>query len=114
MKKKTIKVPLYCADLILYKCSDISEMESKYDLVGLHGYEAVSFKHPRKDGYSRYIIAFDEDPTINTIAHESLHVVSDLFEDHCIKMDLNNQEPQCYLLGWVTEQCCKFLNKKPC
>lgn len=112
MKRKTVSVPLYNADLILYKCADISELENKYDLVDLHGYEAVSFKHPRKDGYARYIIAFGENPTNNTIAHESLHAVSDLFDDHCIKMDLNNQEPQCYLLGWVVEQCHKFLDSK--
>lgn len=39
----------------------------------------------------------------DTIAHESVHAAMDIFDDvHC-DVDVNNQEPFAYLVGWIAD-----------
>ena len=53
----------------------------------------------------------DETTLIETIAHESLHLTSFLFLRKGIKPDLNNDEPQAYLLGWLVGEIYKVYLK---
>lgn len=46
--------------------------------------------------------ATSEEELLNTIAHESLHVVSHICGKYDISMD---SEESCYLLGWIVEKC---------
>lgn len=46
--------------------------------------------------------ATSEEELLNTIAHESLHVVSHICGMYNISMD--SEEP-CYLLGWIVGKC---------
>ena len=104
MRTKKIKIPLYSGSLILHKCKDLKEIEKKYNLTDCSDCDALAIKLG-----SKYIIAFSDTINPNIIAHESLHVVSDIFLNIGAVMDLKNQELQCYLIGWVVEQCHKFL-----
>lgn len=45
------------------------------------------------------------------IAHEALHIVGYIFSSIKCKMDLDNDEPQCYLLGWVVDEVYKAIAK---
>jgi hypothetical protein len=46
--------------------------------------------------------------THNTIAHEIYHAVPKLTADR----DINDEEAQAWLCGWLTEQVYKFIDKK--
>lgn len=105
MRRKRIKIPIYSGNLILYKCDNLKDIEKKYNLADCSDCDAITM-HINGD----YIVAFTDKISPGIIAHESLHVVSDLFGDIVATLDINNQEPQCYLLGWVVDQCHKFLD----
>lgn len=53
-----------------------------------------------------------EFPTPGIIAHESKHIVNHIFEDVCQRLDLYNDEAECYLLGWVVDRIHEFINQK--
>jgi hypothetical protein len=53
----------------------------------------------------------DETTLIETIAHESLHLTSFLFIRKGIKPDVDNDEPQAYLLGWLVGEIYKVYLK---
>lgn len=110
MKIKKIKIPLYSGTVKIIQTNNFKKLEKKYNLESLHGIDAFIFRHDKKDGYSRYILIFPKkvDPVV--IAHECLHFVNYVFEDSRIGLDVVNDEPQCYLLGWIVEECHKFLN----
>ena len=49
---------------------------------------------------------------INTIAHESLHAVLDIYDIIGQKVCTCSQEPLCYLMGYIAECVYKTLTKK--
>lgn len=53
----------------------------------------------------------DENFAIGTIAHESFHVTNYIIKRIGIHPDVNNDEPQAYLLSWVCEQVFKLYKK---
>ncbi len=56
-----------------------------------------------------FYMAFEKKPTASIIAHESVHIKNKIF-NHChVELDINNDEPEAYLLDWIVEQCHKFL-----
>lgn len=105
MKKKTIKVPLYPNKLVMYKCDDLKEIQELYDLSDCSNHDAIVFEHKGLD-----IVAFSKTISPSIIAHESLHITNNIFRSISAQPDLDNDEPQCYLLGWIVEQCHKFLD----
>lgn len=110
-RKKVTKIPIYFGLLILIQTEDFEAIAKEYDLhIDGRGFDALAFRSPLKNGFTRYVIVFDSKPTNKIIAHECTHVVNFIFADRDIKLDLNNDEPQAYLMGWVFEQCDKFLN----
>lgn len=113
MRKKTIDIPIYFGELKIIKCKNLKKVYKKYDLGKYKNQGAISFG-TFKNGYTIYYIAFSTDYTDNrTIAHECLHTVGKIFYDRCIYMDITNDEPQCYLLGWLVDECNKFLKISP-
>jgi hypothetical protein len=83
MKIKTLKIPLYHADLIIAQDDDGQKILDKYNInFSIHGFGAVSFRNQSKNGYDRYVIAFNsKDINPGLIAHEALHVITYLFQD---------------------------------
>ena len=112
MRIKTIKIPLYHADLIIAQDSNGQKILDKYGIkFSIFGFGAVTFRHQSKNGYDRYVIAFNnKDIHAGLIAHEALHVVTYLFQDKQIRIDTDNDEPAAYLLGWIVSECHKFLD----
>ena len=104
MKKKTIKVPLYPNNLVMYKCDDLKEIEKLYDLSDCSNYDAIVFEHKGLD-----IVAFSKTTSPGYIAHEALHITNNIFRSIGAQPDLDNDETQCYLLEWVVKQLHKFL-----
>jgi hypothetical protein len=115
MQKKKIKIPIYFGDLIIIQVENSEEIEKikkKYNIELPNSFNAFTFNIYKKR-YTRYIMVFEENCNPRMIAHESLHVVRYIFEDRKMWFETNdNDEAQCYLLGWIVGECHKFLNIK--
>ncbi|MCK5605285.1 hypothetical protein KAR91_25560 [Candidatus Pacearchaeota archaeon] len=112
MRKKTIKIPLYHGEIIIIQTDDLSKIEKEYKTESLHYCDAVVFRNFKPNGYSKYVIAFDSKVDPSIIAHESLHLTGYIFHDMKAYFDIENDEPQCYLLEWIVDECHKFLKLK--
>lgn len=108
MKTKRLKIPLYHGSIIICLADDLEEVSKKYRMESFYMYDGVSFRDHVGE-YTQYVMAFNKDVSSKTIAHEALHTVSKIFEDRKIWCDVTNDEPQCYLLGWIVGECHKFI-----
>ncbi len=109
MFKKRIKIPIYFGELHIIQSDSLEEVIEEFGLEDLPAFEAVVLPKPLENGYTRYFMIFNMSVTPKIIAHECIHVVNNIFHDRGIKLDLLNDEPQAYLVGWVVEQCHKYL-----
>lgn len=50
-------------------------------------------------------------PTPGIIAHESKHLVNQIFKEIRQKLDVDNDEVECYLLGWIVDEVAKIKSK---
>lgn len=62
-------------------------------------------------GHGRNIIWLPENADIDTLAHECMHVVLNIFRVKGVSVDLENQEPTTYLVGYITGEVYKAFNK---
>jgi hypothetical protein len=108
MRKTTIDIPIYQCKLTIILDKDLSYIEKKYGTKSLSDYGAVTMRVPNK--FSEYIIAFEYSDG-DIIAHEIVHLKNYIYQDRCIELDLNNDEPEAYLTGWLFKQINNFLNK---
>ena len=109
------KIPLYFGEIHIFVHNNFKEVNEKFNL-GLtddfyKGYEGLVWNFDKPNGYSRYFILLEEDVSLKVIVHESKHLVNNIFNDRGIKLDLYNDEPECYLLGWVFETIQKDYEK---
>lgn len=51
------------------------------------------------------------DSDISIIAHECVHIVNEIFKRCAIKLDIENDEPQAYLMGWIVKEVYDIMNK---
>lgn len=119
MRSVKYSIPIYGADLILVISQDDTLKEDLKKLniktfpddVSLNIYDAIAFSEPYKSGESRYIIIMVEDISNGTVAHECNHIVNWIFKDRGI-VNINNDEPASYLLGWMVNKVHYFKDKK--
>lgn len=107
MKHKRIVVPIYSS--WVYVISDVQECiriaplktgvrlsEDDFDAKGMTIY-----------GNGQNIIWLQEGASINTMAHEVTHALLNIFHVKGISVDLDNQEPTTYLMGWLMGEVVK-------
>jgi len=109
MKKKTIKIPIYCGKLTIVIDKDLSWVENRFKTPSLKNYGAVTLKDESK--YRHYVVAF-EYSTGSIIAHEIVHIINYIYLDCGIHLDRDNDEHQAYLTGWLFDEIDKFINNK--
>lgn len=108
MKRHKIKVPIYNALLNIIIVKNMDGIQEKYSLKYSPKYEsAITFVNNEQG----YIVFVEEKISPSTIAHEAKHFVNIIFDSKGIALDLYNDEPECYLLGWVVEQIHKLIPK---
>jgi hypothetical protein len=108
MIKKTINIPIYQCKLTIILDKNLSYIEKRYGTKSLSNYGAVTMRVPNK--FSEYIMAFEyNEGTI--IAHEITHLKNYIYQDRCIELDINNDENEALLIGWLFKQIETFLNK---
>jgi hypothetical protein len=116
---KTFKIPIYFGELHVFIDDDFKAVNDKFDL-GISdrfvngNCDGVSGRFTRKNSHiSKYFIILNTKPTHKIIGHESVHLVNFLFYDRQIELDLTNDEPQAYLVGWfiekITNACKNYL-----
>ena len=109
MRTKTIPIPIYQSELVIIQDKNWKKINKKYGLNVPKRFGAFVFNKESKDGYVQYIVCLDKNPSNSLIAHECVHLVNSFFNDWGIKLDVENDEPQAYLMGWFVEQIDKFL-----
>ena len=113
MRKKTMPLPVYCGKLTIYESTDLNEVAKK---VGANkkagGYHAFFTYKVHKNKDVEYVLAFQPNPKESTVAHECVHMVNEVFMDHNIRLDPENDEPYAYFMGWAVNECHKFLKKR--
>lgn len=113
LHKKSVNVPLYTGSLVILLCSELSVVEKKYGLPATKEYDAIVFNNRSKKGRDEYCVAFECKHLNNgTISHEALHMVTSIFKDHGIYIELSNDEPAAYFIGWIVDEIYKFIKQK--
>ena len=121
MKSKSINIPLYGMRLHLVSTEDFQkdreEINKKYYQNFAEEDTFLGFAE-RRAGHCLVIINLErhkkifkakwQEEVIDTISHEAFHTVSFLSIEKGIKPDLNNDEPQAYLQGFITKEIFKI------
>lgn len=108
MKKH--KVPIYGGYLVI-EVGDLEELSKKYGVdVDSSRYNALTV-YQIKEGIRWNAVLIDKDATPGIIAHEAKHVVNDIFRTTGVKLDIDNDEAECYLLGWVVNRIHEEITK---
>lgn len=113
VRTETFKTPLYGVEwnLILYNNPN-------------EGYEWLEEKYPGQihaslENWDGCVSKYESDlnlflcvreldgvhyPTPGIIAHEAKHLTNHIFDIVGVDLDLYNDEPECYLLGWIVNR----------
>jgi hypothetical protein len=108
MIKKKIQIPIYNCDLTIIYDNDLSYICEKYRTRPLTNYGAVVLRDPWRPFH--YIVAFTHSKE-GIIAHEVVHLVNHIFKDRGVELDLENDESQAYLTGWLYDKIEKTLKQ---
>lgn len=115
---KKIKIPIYFGDFIIIcqsKYDDLTKIKSELEIETLpdgfdpNKYDAFAFSEPHNN-YDRYFIFIKPSTKPGQIAHECKHIVNYIFNDRGIKLEIGNDEPECYLLSYLVNKTHEFIN----
>ena len=108
MKTNKIQIPIYYGTLIIVLVEDWRVFYNKFNITPFKfDYEGFFVNLEDKD---EYIIAL-KSKKWSVISHEVVHAVNSIFKSCNVKLDIDNDEPQAYLTGWIIEQIDNFINK---
>lgn len=108
--KKTIKIPFYYINLKIIFVKNLKLIEKKYNFSDLSKYSAITFSNCT-DNKNECIVAFSE-YDLSVIAHEVVHIKNYVFKESGVKLDVNNDEAEAYLVGFLFKAIQQFLSKK--
>lgn len=105
MKKQIFTTPLYGVEFEVRIYEDEMEVpknEKEYAVTNRIG-------GVYRNGENEIICVFNKyhNLTFGEIAHECKHLVNEIIIDFGGKLDLNNDETECYLLMWVIDEIYK-------
>lgn len=108
MKSKTVDIPIYFGKLIIIKTDDFKEVDRVYKTKAKNKlYDAIVFKTIKEGHHVVAIKVVDW----SVIAHETVHLVNNIFLECGIQLDRVNDEPQAYLTGWIINEIDNFLKE---
>ena len=111
MRESRYKIPvqIYNAEITLIISPDIDRTANRLCPTG----EGVTAIDENQDGifeayfiykHKDYSIIVKPNATITAMGHEALHATFHILRDSDVKYHHNNQEPFCYLHGYILEQ----------
>lgn len=114
MKQHILKIPIYYETLQISVTEDFNEAVKK-------NHKGIDFK--KYGDLNRYgALVWDEskdielyitpDADASIIAHETVHIVNEVFKRTGMKLDYDNDEAQAYLTGWIVKEIHKVLQSK--
>ena len=110
MNIKTIDIPIFRGKLTFTKSESFKETNERYKLQIPERFGAVTFRNENADGFE-CVVSFVDD-NISLLVHEAVHVCNFIYEKIGAKLDIENDEFQAYLIGWIVDEMLIFLNKK--
>lgn len=112
MKKYTKEIPIYFGRLHIVIAEDLTCAYRKY---GKSKEETTNCKALTEDnivkGCLEVTIYLQPNAAVKTVCHECAHAVNFIFKHVGVELSTSNDEPFCYMLGWVVEQVEDCLNK---
>ena len=110
INKKTINIPIYGFKLTIIFNKNLDGVIKKYKLTGnFEDLGALTFESDLK--YRHIIVAFNDASDLSIVAHEIVHIKNYIFLRIGATVDLNNDEPEAYLTGWLFNQINDLLKK---
>ncbi|SED10958.1 hypothetical protein SAMN04489761_4303 [Tenacibaculum sp. MAR_2009_124] len=110
-EEKEIELPIYHGTIVFIDSNDIGKINERHKLDAKREPFASAYENYKKldDGSTQtyYLIVCNSktklDFTVGSVAHECFHITNFIFENRGIKADLNNDEPQAYLLEYLMD-----------
>lgn len=112
MRIAEFKTPPYFETVKVVICNDFTKAFKKMKIhhtVDVNGYEAIT-SYPK--GKKKVILFIRKNASAGVVAHEAVHISNYIFKRIDATLDIDNDEPYAYLLGWIVDCITKILNKK--
>lgn len=105
-RTKSYTIPIYGIRFLLHACEDIQD-----DLIDFNVQSKNSNAVTLFEDNGKIHIFFSRNVDVGIIAHECKHAINMMYEHLGIKHDLENDEHECYLLGYFVNLTYKYLVK---
>lgn len=109
MKIKTINIPIFYGKLTFIKSKSFKKTNKKYKLNIPSRFGAVTFRNEAAKGFE-CVVSF-VDTNVSLLAHEAVHVCGFILENIGAKKDVDNDEFEAYLIGWIVDEMEIFLKE---
>lgn len=102
------KIPIYFGELWVVIADDFKKAGEEMGITFREGINdclgvAVT-KRTEHAGVFLIMIKTHKIDHHDVVAHESLHTVNAIFESRGVEISTSNDEPQCYMLGWIVNE----------
>lgn len=104
-------------DLEIYPCTihvhcldNMKHLEYRYKINISDSEQYEGFVFEINEGEGIYHIAVRTDTTPDIVAHECKHLVNMIFKYCHLKLDVDNDEAECYLLEWTVKKVYDVIN----
>jgi hypothetical protein len=106
-KPKHIYCELYMVNVYFYQGIPPKEVVASMKKYMKMNYssEKLNVMPGKTLGYDGDYVIYLRKKNISTLAHECLHVANMILERANVKVDLDNDEAQAYLLGFLIKKC---------
>jgi hypothetical protein len=101
---KIYSLPIYTGNMKIIVADDFVSAKQQFEIEvddDMLKADALTIPVQFDNGYMDYIVMFKPSATIGTMAHEAKHLLNMIWEQHGIKLDIHNDEPECYYLEWL-------------
>lgn len=111
MKVHKHQVPLYFQSMHIVVTENFKESMGKLKLKYNENFNIDDHEAFVTDQNDKIYVFLRSKASMSIIAHEAVHIVNYVFKQAHISLDLDNDEPQAYLMGWVVDKIVKSIGK---
>jgi len=102
IREVKVLIPIYQEHLTIVFTDDFNTAYKKYNLDGYDPDVEYDGGVWISDSI-HYLMLDGSNMCAGTVAHEAKHIVNNLFSRVGIELDYDNDEAECYLLGWLVD-----------
>jgi len=110
--RKTLSIPIYDAEVTVVVTKNVTKVAIEAGYSGdMVGKVAMVLRYPDNPG--EYVVIFHKEAiSPGNIAHEALHLLHDIMENVGMGPELNDDEAQAYLIGFIVNGIHQIIYKK--